>query len=69
MVLYNVVSCINGTTGTVFQEYKRKADAIKAAYRRYYSCCYNCVMVWKENTEQHGNKEMILVFMKGETIK
>ena len=64
MVLYNVVSCVNGTTGTVFQSYKRKADAIKAAYRRYDSGCYNCVMVWKENTEQHENTEMLLVLWK-----
>lgn len=64
MVLYNVVSCINGTTGTVFQVYKRKADAIKAAYKRFESGCYDCVMVWKQNTEQPGNAEMIFVLRK-----
>ena len=64
MVLYNVDSCINGTTRTVVQSYKRKADAIKAAYKRFESGCYDCVMVWKQNTEQPGNAEMILVLRK-----
>ena len=64
MVLYNVVSCVNGTTGTVFQSYKNKANAVKAAHKRFYSGCYNCVIVWKENTEQAGNAETILVLRK-----
>lgn len=64
MVLFNVDSCVNGTTRTVFQSYKRKANAIKAAYKRFESGCYNCVIVWKENTEQTGNTEMILVLRK-----
>ena len=69
MVLYNVDSCMNGTTRTVIQSYTNKANAVKAAHKRFHSGCYDCVMVWKQNTEQPGNAEMILVFMKGETIK
>ena len=65
MVLYNVDSCVNGTTRTVFQSYKRKANAIKAAYKRFESGCYDCVVVWGQNTEQTGNAEIILVLMKG----
>lgn len=64
MVLYNVYSCVNGTTRTVFQSYKRKAYAIKAAYKRLESGCYNCVMVWKQNTEQPGNNEMLLILWR-----
>lgn len=64
MVLYNVDSCVNGTERTVFQSYKRKANAIKAAYKRFESGCYDCVMVWKENTEQSENTEMLLVLRK-----
>lgn len=63
-VLYNVDSCVNGTTRTVFQSYKSKAYAVKAAYKRFDSGCYNCVIVWKENTEQIGNSEIILVLRK-----
>ena len=64
MVLYNVDSCVNGTTRTVFQSYKSKANAVKVANKRFASGCYNCVMVWKENTEHPENKEMILVLRK-----
>lgn len=65
MVLYHVDSCVNGTTGTAFQLYRNQANAVKAAYKRFDSGCYNCVIVWKENTEQTGNAVMILVLRKG----
>lgn len=64
MLLYNVVSCVNGTTGTVSQSYRNKANAVKAAHKRFDSGCYNCVIVWKDNTEQIGNSEIILVLRK-----
>ena len=64
MALYNVVSCVKGTTGNVSQSYRNKANAVKAAHKRFDSGCYNCVIVWKENTEKTGNAEMILVLRK-----
>lgn len=66
MVYYKVVSCVNGTTGTVFQAYKTKAGAIKNAYKRFKSGCYDCVMVWVENTEQPKSNTMLLVLKGGE---
>lgn len=65
MILYNVDSCVNGATRTVFQSYRNKANAVKAAHKRFDSGCYNCVMVWKQDTEQPGNSEMLLVLRKG----
>ena len=65
MLLYNVDSCVNGTTRTVFQSYRRKANAVKAAYTRLESGCYNCVMVWKQNTEYLESNEMLLVLWRG----
>lgn len=64
MVLYNVDSCVNGTTRTVLQSYKRKANAIKAAYKRFESGCYDCVMAWEQNTEQPGDVKILLVLRK-----
>lgn len=60
MVYYKVVSCVNGTTGTVFQAYKTKASAIKNAYMRLKSGCYNCVRIWVENTEQPKSNTILL---------
>lgn len=60
MIYYNVVSCVNGTMGTAFQAYKTKASAIKNAYKRIKSGCYNCVLVWVENTEQPKSNTMLL---------
>lgn len=60
MICYVVISCVNGTTETVFQAYKTKAGAIKNAYKRLKSGCYNCVMVWIKNTEQPKSNAMLL---------
>ena len=60
MIYYHVISCVNGTEGTVFQAYKTKASAIKNAYKRFKSSCYNCVLVWIENTEHPENNKMLL---------
>ena len=65
MVLYNVDSCVNGKTRTVFQSYRNKANAVKTAHKRFDSGCYNCVIVWKENTEHPGDVEILLV-LRGE---
>lgn len=64
MVLYHVDSCVNGTIRTVIQLYRNKANAVKAAHKRFNSGCYNCVIVWKENTVQTVNAETILVLRK-----
>lgn len=60
MILWHVTSCVNGTAGTVFQAYKTKASAIKNAYKRIKSGCYNCVMVWTENTDEPTENKMYL---------
>lgn len=65
MTLYNVDSCVNGTVRNVFQTYKTKSNAIKAAYKRFESGCYNCVMVWQQDTEQPANNELLFVLRKG----
>lgn len=60
MIYYVVVSCVNGATGTVFQAYKTKAGAIKNAYKRLKSGCYNCVMIRIKNTEQPKSNTVLL---------
>lgn len=64
MIYYNVVSCVNGTTGTVFQAYKTKTSAIKNAYKRLESGCYNCVFVWVDDIEHPKNNKMLLELWK-----
>lgn len=64
MVLYNVGSCVNGTSRTVVQSFRNKSNAVKAAHKRFDSGCYNCVIVWKENTDQPGDVKTLLVLRK-----
>lgn len=64
MIFWNVESYVDGTTGTVRQTYKTKAGAIKNAYKRIKSGCYNCVLVWKENTEKPTENKIYLDLWK-----
>lgn len=64
MIYYHVVSCVNND-GTVFQAYRNKRNAMKAALKRFESGCYKRVFVWVENTERKpGNAQILKDFRR-----
>lgn len=65
MIYYHVVSCVNND-GTVFQTYKNKRNALKAALKRFESGCYKRVFVWVEDTEKAPGKSLILKDFKNQ---
>ena len=68
MIYYHVISCVNNQ-GTVFQSYRNKTKAIKAAQKRFKSDCYNRVFIWVENTNLKPENGYILQDFRQDHLK